>query len=46
MVYVQDHLTYLGYSHIEVKFMGGDKVVLTFERVEDRDSLLNGGKFA
>lgn len=46
LVYVQDRLQYLGYSHIEVKFMGGDRVVLTFDCVEDRDSLLSGGKFA
>ncbi|KAI8571108.1 hypothetical protein RHMOL_Rhmol01G0092000 [Rhododendron molle] len=43
IVYVQDRLKLLGYLNIEVRQMGGDKVVLTFSDVGERDSMLSGG---
>lgn len=44
MVYMQDHLKNLDYSDIQVRPIDGNRVVLTFPNIEDRDSVFNGGK--
>lgn len=46
MIYVQDHLRNLGYVDIEVKHMGGNKVIMTCKSIEERDALWGEGKFA
>lgn len=42
----KNSLQSLGYANITVRVMGGDSIVLTFESIEERDSMFNGGKMA
>ena len=46
VVRIQDQLNFLGLSHILVRHMGGDMVVITFKDLEERDTMFNGGKMA
>ncbi|KAI8525263.1 hypothetical protein RHMOL_Rhmol13G0217000 [Rhododendron molle] len=43
---IQDYLRNLGHAHVLVRHMGGDSIVLTFNDVEERDSMFNGGKMS
>ncbi|KAG5534448.1 hypothetical protein RHGRI_022547 [Rhododendron griersonianum] len=44
MEYMQDHLKNLDYSDIQVRPIDGNRVVLTFPNIEDRDSVFNGAE--
>lgn len=46
VVRIQDQLMSLGQSHVLVRYMGGDMVVLTFKDSEERDTMFNEGKMA